>query len=105
MMLISGKNNLVATNDEKPNEWVAVEPDIFTRSKFSKGDRVIWSYIHHLNSKSSTVIIKHGRYVARVKHTARYIGPQLAWVEFDGNKRLSKVPYWELEPETEGGEE
>lgn len=70
-------------------------------SNFKKGDRVIWSYIHHLNHKSSTIIIKHGRYVARINHTCRYRGPQQAYVEFDGNKRLSKVPYYELEPETE----
>lgn len=72
---------------------------------FKKDDRVIWSYVHHLNSKSSTVLIKHGRYVAKIRHTYRYNGPQLAAVEFDGNKRLSKVPLYELEVEREGGEE
>ncbi len=70
-------------------------------SGVEKGDRVIWCYRHHLNNRSSTIIIKHGTYIAKIRHTYRYNGPQLAAVAFDGNKRLSKVPLYELEPEKE----
>ena len=70
-------------------------------STIKKGDRIIWCYRHHLNSKSTTLVVKHGTYIAKIRHTYRYNGPQLAAVEFDGNKRLSKVPLYELELEKE----
>ena len=73
-------------------------------SGFKKGDRVIWTHVRHLNSVGMTIAIKHGRYVCKVKHTYRYKGMPLAYVEVDGNKRLSKVPLYLLELETEGDE-
>lgn len=66
---------------------------------FRKHDRVQWSFEKPLNHKSSTTITKRGVYYGKVRHTYRYNGPQLAIVQFDGNKRVSKVPYYELEPE------
>ena len=66
-----------------------------------KGSRVTWCYRHHLNSTSTTLIVKHGTYIAKIRHTYRYNGPQLAAVQFDDNKRLSKVPFYELELEKE----
>lgn len=74
-------------------------------SVIEKEDRVIWCYRRHLNSKSIALVIKHGTYKAKIRHTYRYKGPQLAAVEFDGNKRLSKVPLHELELETETSNE
>lgn len=70
-------------------------------STIKKGDRVIWCYLHHLNSKSTTLVNKHGTYIAKKKHTARYTGLQMAYVHFDGNKRYSSVPLCELELEKE----
>lgn len=60
------------------------------------GDRIIWAYRHHLNNRSTTIIIKHGYYIGKRKHTSRYKGFQMAYVQFDGNKRKSCVPLWEL---------
>lgn len=75
--------------------------------EIKKGDKVIWCYRHHLNSKSATSIVKHGIYIAKTRCTYRYNGPQLAAVEFDGNKRLSKIPLYELKTLTtiEGGKD
>jgi len=60
------------------------------------GDLISWEYTHHLNSKSRCQIMKHGEYIGLIKHTARYNGPQLAMVHFQGNKRVSRVPLFEL---------
>ena len=40
---------------------------------------------------------KIGRFIGLIKHTNRYIGKQLAYVQFYKNKRLSKVYYHELD--------
>ena len=64
-------------------------------------DRVIWAYRHYLNSKSATMIVKHGRFLRQVKHRRPHYGEPMAWVWFDGNKHPSKVPLWELEKEEE----
>lgn len=58
--------------------------------------RISWTYTHSLNSRSKTRRTKHGEYYGQIRHTARYFGPQLALVQFDGNKTTSKVPYDEL---------
>lgn len=60
------------------------------------GQRISWSYLHHLNSKSSSSVTKHGEFQGLIKHTIKHKGKQLAAVTFDGNKCQSKVPYWEL---------
>lgn len=60
-------------------------------------DLISWTYTHHLNRRSSTRITKHGEYYGKVRHTSRYNGPQLAVVQFYGNKRASRVPFDELE--------
>lgn len=64
-------------------------------------DRVIWCYRHHLNAKSVTLIIKHGRFLRQVAHRRPYYGEPMALVWFDGNKHPSRVPLWELEKEKE----
>lgn len=64
-------------------------------------DRVIWAYRHHLNSKSVTMIVKHGRCLRQVKHRRPYYDEPMAWVWFDDNKHPSKVPLWKLEKEEE----
>lgn len=62
------------------------------RIGFNVGDRITWQYTHHLNSKSTTEIIKHGKYCGLVRHSQRWHGKQLANVLFDGNKGKSRVP-------------
>lgn len=69
--------------------------------ELKSGDRIIWAYHHHLNARSTTMIIKHGYYIGKRKHTYRYKGEQMAYVQFDGNKRKSCVPLWQLEMEKE----
>jgi hypothetical protein len=64
----------------------------------TSGDRVSWTYIHHLNSKSSTIITKHGtliRFSCAIKNF-RYVAGTIAIVHFDNNKHPSKVPTKEL---------
>lgn len=56
--------------------------------------RVRYTYQHHLNT---TTKYKYGRYIGLIRHTARYEGPQLAAVHFDGNKGLSRVAVEQLE--------
>lgn len=63
---------------------------------FKWKDRVIWRYIHHLNSKSAIVREKEGVFQGNIKHTVKHKGKQLAGVLFDGNKRESRVPVDEL---------
>ena len=50
--------------------------------------RIVW------NSEKGTV--KYGAYIGKIRHTYRYDGDQLAMVRFDGNKRVSRVPFIEL---------
>ena len=61
------------------------------------GDLISWEYTHHFNSRSKSQMMKHGEYIGKVKHTSRYNGPQLAVVQFHGNKRTSRVPLFELQ--------
>ena len=72
--------------------------------KFKKGDRIIWTYQHHLNSKSVTIRVKHGTLIREIvakRHDTGMSWPEInyALVHFDGNKNLSRVPINELEPE------
>jgi len=49
------------------------------------GDRIKWGK-------------KYGKYIGQIRHTVKYKGRhQLAMVQFDGNKRVSRVPHCELE--------
>ena len=65
------------------------------------GDRIIWSY-RHSTGRNYTIITKAGVYHGKLRHTVRFKGrDQLALVHFDGNKRTSRVPYVQLERETE----
>ena len=61
-----------------------------------KGDTVKWIYRHWLNSLSSTKVTKTGIFLGEVKHTVKYSGKQLAVVQFEGNKKVSRVPLSEL---------
>jgi len=69
-----------------------------------KGDRVSYTYEHHLNSKSVTVITKFGTYLGDVRHDFRYWhnrrNEQMARVQFDKNKTVSRVPLSKLKAET-----
>lgn len=56
---------------------------------------VYWSYWHWMG-RTRTRITKKGEFFGQVKHTARYTGPQMSVVVFEGNKRASRVPYSEL---------
>lgn len=58
--------------------------------------RVSWQYTHHLNSKSSLERAKEGEFLGKVKHRKNHLGLQRAWVKFDGNKTISRIPFREL---------
>ncbi len=67
------------------------------------GDRVKWTYEHHLNRNSSTMITKKGvikRFVGYDGNpTMNDIAPftnDIVCVQFEGNKNPSRVPYGEL---------
>ncbi len=62
--------------------------------------RIKWTYDHALGGGVYTTITKSGNFVGLVKHTARHWekmgAEQMAIVQFDGNKRKSRVPLKEL---------
>lgn len=58
--------------------------------------RIKWVYRHYTNSKTSFLREKKGVFIGLVNHTVRWKGKQLAVVQFDGNKRTSKVVFTEL---------
>lgn len=58
--------------------------------------KVEWIHAHCLRSGRYTQITKRGEYYGKIKHTYKHRGPQMALVHFEGNKRPSKVPYYEL---------
>ncbi len=64
--------------------------------KLKAGDRIRWIYLHHFNSKSHSLRAKKGEYFGLIKHTFKYEGEQLALVQFDGNKKTSRVPLYKL---------
>ena len=69
--------------------------------KFKKGDRIMWLYKHHLNSKSVTIRVKHGTYIRGITIQRRDGGmswpeTKYAYVHFDGNKNPSRVLIREL---------
>ncbi len=65
-------------------------------AKIRPGDKVKWTYTHHLNSLSSTRITKSGTYYGLIRHTVKHWrksgAEQLASVRFEGNKWASRVP-------------
>ena len=70
--------------------------------KFKKGDRIKWSYTHHLNSKSSKVITKKGVFLRGITIQRRDGGmswpeTEYCFVHFDGNKNPSRVLIEEVE--------
>jgi hypothetical protein len=59
------------------------------------GDRIVWKN-------------KRGEYIGGIRHTRKHRGKKLAMVQFDGNKRVSRVPIDEIAAEqkmhpTDGG--
>jgi hypothetical protein len=55
---------------------------------FKKGDRIEWTYKHHLNGRSFTYITKIGSVIGMtgaVKNV-RYVSGSMVKVLFDGNK-------------------
>ena len=68
------------------------------KEKIKPGDRIKWQYTHHLNNNSTVERVKFGEYCGKIKHTVRYKGiSQMAAVQFDENKGISKIPVDELE--------
>lgn len=65
-------------------------------NKFSRGERVKWTYTHHLNSVRTTQITKVGEYLREVKPTRKNRTQPLAYVKFDENRSVSRVPIDEL---------
>lgn len=62
------------------------------------GDKIKWEYSPPVNYHSKVVKVKRGEYIGLIRHTSKYKGRhQLAMVQFDGNKRVSRVPHCELE--------
>ncbi len=63
-------------------------------------DEVLWSYEHFTNSTTSFMRTKRGRFVGKVLHMRsikrRSDFVQLAFVHFNGNKKVSRVPAKDL---------
>ncbi len=65
-----------------------------------QGDKVEWTYKHHLNSRSYTLITKTGILIeitGKIKNT-KYVSGTHAKVKFNGNKGVSVVPIKDLKP-------
>ena len=71
-----------------------------TELRFKHGDRIEWPYVHKFGMAKVTRI-KVGIFWAYRRHTIKHRGPDEAYVQFDGNKRLSSVPIHELRPSTQ----
>lgn len=54
-----------------------------------KGDKIKYTYEHHLNSRSTTIITKHGIFIREVKNRNGKSGKCV--VRFEGNKGNSTV--------------
>lgn len=57
----------------------------------TQGDIVYYQYTHHLNSKSSTEIVKRGVFIRWVKSKPLKKRTDDAIVKLDGNKNPSKI--------------
>lgn len=74
------------------------------RDKFFRyGDRIQWTYIHHLNRNCRFRRTRTGYFIGLIKHTRKHWqysdSVQMAKVHFDGNRYKSVVPRDELEAE------
>ena len=69
-------------------------------AKIEVGGRVKWTYRHHFSMAGRRT--KKGVFKGLCRHTARHWrkhgSKQMAWVHFDGNKWVSKVPMCEIYP-------
>ena len=66
------------------------------QKKIRVGDKVKWSYTHHLNSKSSIVRVKKGVFISFIRSEevcggSRITTSHYGKVHFDGNKNPSRV--------------
>ena len=63
--------------------------------------KIIWKFTHGYGLLGNATRTKRGIYFGKVKHTKRhwtkYRAVQMALVQFDGNKKVSRVPFHELE--------
>lgn len=70
-----------------------------------RGERVRWQYRHCMGT-TTTQIVKVGTYLGKCRHTRKHWqkpwAKQLAWVQFNGNKSISRVPFVELDFSTGG---
>lgn len=69
---------------------------------FQKGDKVRWTYKHHLNSKSVTFVTKEGIFLRKIEkkyEPGRLLRPDLnrCLVQFKNNKYPSRVLVSEIE--------
>lgn len=58
--------------------------------KFKEGDVVLYQYTHHLNSKSTTQIVKRGTFIRCIKSN-KMVGFRKCVVQLEGNKNPSRV--------------
>lgn len=70
-------------------------------SDLTSGDKVKWTYTHHLNSRSSKRITKRGVFIATIRSEhvdggCRITTSHYCRVQFEGNKNPSKVLVSEL---------
>jgi len=66
------------------------------KNTFHRGDIVLWEYEHHLNSKSSVIRTKKGKFIRRIKSVKRDGGCirdyyKYCLVHFRGNKNPSRI--------------
>lgn len=66
------------------------QTELLSEVPLEAGDRIEWTYEHHLNSRSFTHITKIGVYIRKIKHKRDYLNPQ-AVVKFDDNKNTSQI--------------
>lgn len=69
-------------------------------TEIKENDRILWTYTHWLNSRSSTRITKHGIFLRLLSgKTHKKYGDNYAVVHFDNNKGVSYCRIDELKKE------
>jgi len=75
---------------------------LIEKNTFQDGDVVQWKYKRHLNSRSTVIITKTGKFVRKIRSVKKdvwnnYVYYSHCLVHFDGNKKPSRVPISEIE--------
>jgi len=66
---------------------------------FDEGDKILYQYTHHLNSRSTTEIVKEGIFIRRVKRKGSVYDwdvNQKCVVKLNGNKNTSTIRMTEI---------